>query len=84
MSFVTYTEIFGEVKNARRAAKVAAEVAKDIYGQEERPYIVKFNKNANAWIVDGSLPFRFFMAGGVATVAIEKDTGEILMVIHTK
>ena len=81
-SFCDYTEKFGEVKNAKQAAKIAAKVIKEIYENDEYPYIVKFNANANAWIVHGSLPL--FHLGGVASVAIDKDTGEILMVIHTK
>ena len=79
-----YTKSFSEVKNERQAAEIANEVIKEVYGKEEYPYIVKFNENANAWVVHGSLPRRIFQLGGVGTVAIDKNTGEILMVIHTK
>ena len=77
-----YSGVFGEVKNAKEAVQIAAEIVREEYGNDEYPYIVKFNKNANAWIVKGSLPI--FRVGGVASVAIDKDTGEILMMIHTK
>ena len=77
-----YSETFGEVKNAKEAYKIAAKVIEEVYGKDESPYIVKFNENANAWIVNGSLPP--LSLGGVASIAIDKDTGEILMLLHTK
>lgn len=77
-----YSGAFGEVKNEEEAAQIAAKVVKEVYGNDESPYIVKFNENANAWIVHGSLPP--FHLGGVASIAIDKDTGEILMMFHTK
>ena len=77
-----YSETFGEVKNAKEAYKIAAKVIEEVYGEDESPYIVKFNENANAWIVNGSLPP--LSLGGVASIAIDKDTGEILMLLHTK
>jgi len=77
-----YSGVFGEVKNENEASKIAAKVIKEVYQKDESPYIVKFNKNANAWIVSGSLPL--FHLGGVASIAIDKETGEILMLIHTK
>ena len=77
-----YPGVFGEVKNENEASKIAAKVIKEVYQKDESPYIVKFNKNANAWIVSGSLPL--FHLGGVASIAIDKGTGEILMLIHSK
>lgn len=77
-----YSGTFGEVNNEEEAAQIAAKVVKEVYGNDESPYIVKFNENANAWIVRGSLPL--FHLGGVSSIAIDKDTGEILMMIHTK
>lgn len=77
-----YTGVFGEVKNEKEASQIAAEVIKEVYETDESPYVVKFNKNANVWIVSGSLSV--FRLGGVASVAIDKETGEILMLIHTK
>jgi len=77
-----YPKVFGEVKNEKEASQIAAKVIKEVYENDEHPYIVKYNKNANAWIVSGSLPL--FHLGGVASIAIDKETGEILMLIHTK
>ncbi len=82
LDMVDYNRSFGEVKNEKDAARIAAEVVREVYGEDESPYIVKFNENANAWIVNGSLPW--FHVGGVASIAIDKETGEILMFIHTK
>ena len=82
LDLVNYSGVFGEVKNAKEAYKIAAKVIKEVYENDEYPYIVKYNKNADAWIVIGSLlPFH---VGGVASIAIDKQTGEILMLIHTK
>lgn len=77
-----YSGTFGEVKDAKAASKIAAQVIKEVYDNDEYPYIVKYNQNANAWIVHGSLPL--FQVGGVASVAIDPETGEILMLMHTK
>lgn len=77
-----YTEVFGEVKNAKEASRIAAKVIKEVYENDEYPYVVKYNKNADAWIVNGSLPP--FHWGGVASIAIDRETGEVLMLLHTK
>ena len=77
-----YTKEFGVIENEEEAYQVAAKVIEEVYGKDESPYIVKYNEVADAWIVSGSLPF--FSLGGVASIAIERDTGAILMLIHTK
>ena len=82
LDMVHYTGEMGEVKNEKDATQIAAKVIQEVYGKNEYPYVVKYNKNANAWIVSGSLPL--FHLGGVASIAIDKETGEILMLIHTK
>lgn len=82
LDLVNYPGVFGEVENEKKAFKIAAKVIKEVYQKDESPYIVKYNKNAKAWIVTGSLPL--FRLGGVASIAIDKETGEILMLIHTK
>ena len=82
MDRCNYLKTFGEVKNAKEAYKIASKVVEEVYGEDESPYIVKFNENANAWIVSGSLPP--LSLGGVASIAIDRDTGEILMLLHTK
>jgi len=82
LDMCNYSGAFGEVKNEKEAYQIAARVIKEVYGNDEYPYIVKFNKNANTWIVSGSSTL--FSVGGVASIAIDKETGEILMLIHTK
>ena len=82
LDMCNYSGVFGKVKNEKEASQIAAKVIKEVYGEDESPYIVKLNKNANAWIVSGSLPL--FHLGGVASIAIDKETGEVLMSIHTK
>lgn len=77
-----YSETFGPVKTKKEAYRIAAKVILEVYGSHEYPYIVQFNQNANAWIVHGSTPL--FHMGGVASIAIDKESGEILMLIHTK
>lgn len=82
MDLCNYTEKFGVIENEKEAYQVAAKVIEEVYGKDESPYIVKYNEVADTWIVSGSLPFSFL--GGFASIAIEKDTGAILMLIHTK
>ena len=52
------------------------------FGKSERPYIVRFNETADAWIVRGSKGFQSL--GGVAVAAIDRSTGEVIMLFHTK
>lgn len=82
LDLCNYTEVFGVIENEKEAYQVAAKVIREVYGKDESPYKVKYNENADAWIVSGSLPFSSL--GGVASIAIERDTGAILMLIHTK
>jgi len=82
LDMVNYTGAFGEVTNEKEAAQIAAKVIKEVYENDEAPYIVKFNEEAKAWIVSGTLPLLHH--GGVASIAIAKENGEVLMLIHTK
>ena len=82
MDMCNYIGVFGKVKTEKEACQIAAKVIKETYESDEYPYIVKFNKNANAWIVSGSPSI--FHLGGVASIAIDRETGEVLMLIHTK
>lgn len=82
LDLCNYPEVFGKVQNEKAASQIAAKVIKEVYGNDESPYIIKFNKNANAWIISGSPPM--FHIGGVASMALDKETGEVLMLIHTK
>lgn len=82
-SFVQYSGTFGKVENAKEAVQIAEKVIQEVYENDESPYVVKFNETANAWIVHGTLPSIFHL-GGVASIAIDQETGGVLMVIHTK
>lgn len=79
---LNYTETFAKVETAKEAAEIAEKVIEEVYENDESPYFVKLNPKANAWIVHGSLPL--FHLGGVGIIAIDKETGEILMLMHTK
>ena len=81
LDLCNYSKAFGEVKNEKEASQIAAKVIKEVYKNDEYPYIVKLNETANAWIVHGSSGT---CAGGVASIAIDRNNGEILMLIHTK
>lgn len=77
-----YSESFGSVENAEEAAQIAAKVIEEVYGNDEAPYIVKYNANANAWIVSGTKgPLGL---GGAASIAIDQNTGVVIMLLHTK
>jgi hypothetical protein len=79
-----YEKEFGEVKDESTAIKVASIVITDIKEDcltIETPFKLKFNKNANAWIIHGTLPSGW--AGGVISIAISEN-GKILMLTHTK
>ena len=85
LDLVHYSKTFGTVENEKEAVTIATKVFDEIYhdcSKTEAPFIVHFNDIANAWIVHGTLPEN--MMGGVASIAISKDSGEILMLIHTK
>ena len=77
-----YSGTFGPVTSGKAAADAAAQVISEVYGHSERPYIVKFNDTADAWIVRGSKGF--LGLGGVAIAAIDRSTGEVIMLFHTK
>ncbi len=82
LDMFNYSNSFGAVETEKEAYKIASKIIEEVYGNDESPYIIKFNQKANAWIVSGSLSL--FQFGGVSSVAIDKETGEILMLIHTK
>lgn len=85
MDLVHYSKKFGQVNTEREAVDIAAVVFDEIYSncsKEEQPFTVYFNKNADAWIVQGTLKKN--KLGGVASTAIDKDSGELIMLFHTK
>jgi len=74
----------GFVPNEKIAFQIAEIVLSQIYGKEtiesEKPFSI--NLENNVWIIEGSLKEGFL--GGVAYIEIDKQTGQILKVIHTK
>jgi hypothetical protein len=89
LSLSEYEKLLGFIPNEKSASKAAAIVLDAVYGncsKEETPFIVKLNKTANAWVVYGTFqqPLLGIKLGGVGYVAIKKDTGEVIMVYHTK
>lgn len=84
-SLVNYEKKQGTVPDEKTAISVAEKVLDEIYencSKTEQPFEVFFNTRANAWIVNGTLPISHL--GGTGYIAIEKDTGAILLLIHYK
>jgi hypothetical protein len=82
-SLVNYKKKFGAVPDEKTAISIAEKVLDEIYedcSKTEQPFVVFFNTRANAWIVNGTLPSGW--DGGTGYIAIEKDTGAILLLIH--
>ena len=75
----------GFVPNEKIAFQIAEIVLSQIYGKEtiesEKPFSI--NLENNVWIIEGSLP-KEYDKGGSAYIEINKQTGQILKVIHTK
>jgi hypothetical protein len=73
----------GFVPNQETAIKIAEAIWLPIYGREvlqQKPYYAKLIDN-KIWIVEGTLKRR---VGGTAYIEIDKYTGTILKVTHSK
>lgn len=85
-SLVKYEKSFGNVPDEKTAIKIAEKVLDEVYhhdcSKKEKPFVVFYNSNADAWIVNGTLPEG--MDGGTGVIAIKKDTGKILLIVHYK
>lgn len=84
-NLVQYTKTFGYIADARTAVDVATIIAYEVYGDchlKEAPFNVAYDQQANVWVVSGTLPPD--TVGGVIVVAIDKDTGEVIMITHGK
>ena len=79
-----YNKTFGKIDTAKDAYKVAISVLTEIYGEKceknEKPFEIFYNSTAQAWIVRGTLPKNY--EGGVGCVALDKETGTVLMIRH--
>lgn len=47
----------------------------------ETPFLIKYNEKADCYIIYGTKPF--FSEGGIGICAVEKQTGKVVMLIHT-
>lgn len=73
----------GFIPDKETAISVAEIVLVKIYGKEvlsQRPFLVTLKDNI--WIIEGYLEKD--MDGGVAYIEIDKQTGQIRKVVHTK
>jgi hypothetical protein len=78
----------GFVPDKKTAIRIAKTVWLPIYGKKvlfQKPYKAILI-DEKIWVVEGSLiiPIIPIIAGGTAHIEIDKDTGKILKVIHTK
>jgi hypothetical protein len=72
--------------NADDVRTEAEKIWVEIYGDdviEQKPYEVSFDEDNNVWLVNGVFHEKNAF-GGVAYILIEKDTGKVLAVWHTK
>jgi len=76
----------GFVPDEETARKIAETVWLPIYGRQvlrQKPYRVKLI-DEKIWIVEGTLKGIPFVVGGTAYIEINKNTGEIIKVTHSK
>lgn len=82
---------FGSAITEKEAIQTAVNVIKKFYMNEshdclkyEQPFYICYNVNANAWIISGTSDLMDMkIGGGAVCMAIEKDTGILLMLYHT-
>lgn len=81
-------EVVGPIANASDAREKGISVLIDVYGENvimgEKPFIVFYDKNTDAWMVRGSLPPIPFILGGTAHIIINGSDGKVLAVWHDK
>ncbi len=77
---------FGEVKTAEQAASFAEQIWVEVYGKDQilqqRPYIVRYDKEQGVWLVNGDSGYLNGGVGGVAYAYIASDDGELLAIVH--
>ena len=81
-------EVVGPIADASDAREKGIAVLIDVYGEDlilgEKPFIVFYDKNTDAWMVCGSLPPILFILGGTAHIIINGSDGKVLAVWHEK
>ena len=79
-------KIVDAIPDADAASRMANVVLSKIYGQDtirkEMPFQVSFDKEYEAWIIEGTLPKG--SVGGVATIVMQKKDAKILVIHHSK
>ena len=93
---ITGEKIYLEnVDTAKDFAKSIEPVLFEIYGKEniigQRPYTVMFDEENQVWYLKGSADYlnhwlfkNQIACGGVVYAVASKETGEVLMIIHTE
>jgi hypothetical protein len=75
----------GEISNEQDAIKYSVQVWNQVYGdaiKDYKPYKVSFDQKSDIWLVEGSLPNN--MVGGVPYILIQKSSGKVLAIWHTR
>lgn len=76
---------FGPVQDEETAVKIAAKIFDELFDnclKYEQPFEVFNSVKSNAWLIHGYIEIGSNI--GVAEIAIDKNTGEILMLFHTR
>ena len=83
--------ILGEIIDEKDIRHKAEIVLSSVYGKKEikgqKPFLLFYNEQYNAWLVEGQMPFpcRIIMCfGGTAKIVIEGATGKVLAIWHEK
>ena len=81
-----YPEPLGKISSAKDARKAAERVWFKEYGRlsiiEQRPYNVYHDPENGVWFVDGTMPRG--RLGGVASIIMMEDDGEVICLWHGK
>jgi len=81
-------QYFGKITSPEDAAKFAEQVWIAVYGEEQilqqRPYIVKYNKDYDLWILEGDDEYLKGGVGGVAYAIFSGKDGKLLEFWHTE
>ena len=81
-------ENFGPITDIESLLEKTENLWVEIYGRkvrDQRPYLVYFDKEAGAWLVQGTFHNpRGNKKGGVANILVDHETGDVLAVWHDK
>ena len=77
--------VLGEIKSENTAVEKAGDIFRKVYGESvenNKPYIVFYDKEHDAWFITGTLPAYYL--GGVPNIIIHGEDGRVLALWHTK